>query len=248
MSTVATPAPEAQPPINHFGRIIGAIVSPKKTFAEIVQRPSWIAPVLVLTVLSAAVCFGINQRIDWREYIGHQMEQSPSTAQLTPEQKQQRVEGGAKFAPIITYVFGIPALLVITLIVAAVMLGAYNLLGGASLNFRTSMGIVSHAFSPGVISSVLFLLVLYLKPFGTVDLDNPVATNVGALLGEDAPKWLHKLGASLDVFSFWSLFLIAIGFAAASPKKLTFGKSFGIAVAVWAVYVVAKVGWASIFS
>ncbi len=248
MSTVATPVPEAQAPINHLGRIIGAIMSPKKTFGEIAHRPSWIAPVLVLTVLSAAVCFGINQRIDWREYISHQMEQSPSTAQLTPEQKQQRVEGGAKFAPIVTYAFGVPALAVVTLVVAAVMLGAYNLLGGASLNFRTSLGIVSHAFSPGIISSVLFLLVLYLKPFGTVDLENPVATNAGAFLAEGSAKWLQKLGSSLDIFSFWSLYLIALGFAAASPKKLTLGKSFGIALAVWAVYVVIRAGWAFIFS
>jgi hypothetical protein len=248
MSTTATPAPEAQAPINHIGRIVGAIVSPKKTFGEIVQRPSWIAPVLVLTVLSAIVCFAINQRIDWREFVSHQMEQSSSTAQLTPEQKQQRAEAGAKFAPIFTYVFGIPAFLVITVIVAGVMLGAYNLLGGASLNYRTSLGIVSHAYSPGIISSVLFLLVLYLKPFGTVDLENPVATNVGALLAEGSAKWLQKLGSSLDIFSFWTLYLIALGFSVASPKKLTLGKSLGIAVAVWAIYVLMRVGWAFAFS
>jgi hypothetical protein len=248
MSTTATPAPEAQAPINHIGRIVGAIVSPKKTFREIVQRPSWIAPVLVLTVLSTIVCFAINQRIDWREFVSHQMEQSSSTAQLTPEQKQQRAEAGAKFAPIFTYVVGIPAFLVITVIVAGGMLGAYNLLGGTSLNYRTSLGIVSHAYSPGIISSVLFLLVLYLKPFGTVDLENPVATNVGALLAEGSAKWLQKLGSSLDIFSFWTLYLIALGFAAASPKKLTLGKSLGIAVAVWAIYVLIRVGWAFAFS
>ena len=123
-----------------------------------------------------------------------------------------------------------------------------DLLGGASLNYRTSLGIVSHAFSPGIISSVLFLLVLYLKPFGTVDLENPVATNVGALLAEGSAKWLQKLGSSLDIFSFWTLYLIALGFAAASPKKLTLGKSLGIAVAVWAIYVLVRVGWALAFS
>src|SRR5713101_1132258 len=98
-TTSPMPAPEAPASIGPVGRIIGALFSPKKTFTDIAQKPSWLAPVLVLTVLSASVCFAINQRIDWREYIRHQMEQSPSAGQLSEEQKQQRIEGGAKFAP-----------------------------------------------------------------------------------------------------------------------------------------------------
>ena len=133
-------------------------------------------------------------------------------------------------------------------IVALVMWGAYNLLGGANTNFGTSLAITSHAFLTGLVSSVLYLLILYLKPYGTVDLDNPIAANVGAFLPEDAPKWLMALGTSLDLFSIWTLILLAIGFAATNPRKLRGGKAFAIAFSVWAVYVVSKVGRAFIFS
>jgi hypothetical protein len=36
----------------------------------------------------------------------------------------------------------------------------------------------------------------------------------------------------LDIFGIWALVLVAIGFAAADPKKLPFGKSIGIAIGV----------------
>jgi hypothetical protein len=247
-STSPMPAPQAQASIGPVRRIIGALFSPKKTFTDIARKPSWLAPVLVLTVLSAIVCFAINQRVDWREYIRHQMEQSSSAAQLSPEQKQQRIEGGAKIAPIMTYVFGVPAGVVIVVVVAGVMLGAYNLLGGTGLNYRMSLGVVSHAYVPAFISSLLLLLILYLKPFGTVDLDNPLAANLAAFLPEGSSKVLVKLGTSIDLFAFWILFLIGAGFAAANPKKLTLGKSFGIAVSVYAVFVLIRVGLAFIFS
>ena len=56
------------------------------------------------------------------------------------------------------------------------------------------------------------------------------------------------LGKSIDIFSFWMLILIAVGFAAVNPRKLKFGQSLAIALGVWAVFVLLKVGAAWIFS
>lgn len=44
-----------------------------------------------------------------------------------------------------------------------------------------------------------------------MDLDNPLAANVGAILPDDSAKWLMALGKSIDLFSFWTLILLAIG-------------------------------------
>jgi hypothetical protein len=129
-----------------------------------------------------------------------------------------------------------------------VMWGAYSLLGGASTNFSTAFSITAHAFLTGLVSSPLFILILYLKPYGTADLENPVAANLAALLPEDSAKWLVALGKSIDLFTFWTLILLAIGFAAVNPKKLKGAKSFTIAFGVWAAYVVCRVGWAFAFS
>jgi Yip1 domain len=128
------------------------------------------------------------------------------------------------------------------------MWGAYNLLAGANTDFGTSFAITSHAALTGLVSSLLFILVLYLKPPGTVDMENPVATNLAALLPDDSAKWLLALLKSIDIFTFWTLILLAIGFAATNPKKLKGSKAFTIAFSVWAVYVVCRVGGAWIFS
>ena len=227
---------------------MGVFFSPKATFEDIVRKPSWLLPVLLTTVLSIGVSFSINQRMNWRDYISQQIEKSPRAAQLSPEQKQQQIEGGAKFSAPFTYAIGLCGPILATLIIGLIMWGAYSLLGGISTNFSTAFSITAHAFLTGLVSSPLFILILYLKPFGTVDLENPVAANLAAILPDDAAKWLIALGKSIDLFTFWTLILLAIGFAAVNPKKQKGAKSFTIAFSVWAVYVLCRVGWAFIFS
>jgi hypothetical protein len=248
MATTSVPAPEAQAAISPLGRIIGVLFSPGETFRDIVRKPGWVLPIVFLTLLSIAGSFSINQRINWREFMSQQIEKSPAAANMSAEQKEQRIEGGAKFSPPFTYAIGLLGPIIATLLVALVMWGSYNLLGGANTNFETSFGITSHAFLTGLVSSPLFILVLYLKPYGTVDLDNPVAANLAAVLPDDSAKWLVALGKSIDIFALWTLVLLAIGFAATNPKKLKGGKSFSVAFTVWAVFVVLRVGWAFIFS
>jgi Yip1 domain len=247
-TTTSLPAPEAQESISPLGRIIGVFFSPKATFEDIVRKPSWLLPVALLTVLSIGVSFAINQRINWREFMAQQIEKSPRAAQLSAEQKEQQIAGGAKFSPPLTYAIGVCGPMIVTILVALVMWGAYSLLGGVSTTFGTSLGITSHAFLTGLISSPLFILILNLKPSGTVDLENPVASNIAAFLPEDSAKWLVALCKSVDVFTIWTLILLAIGFAATSPKKLKGGKPFSIAFSIWAAYVLVRVGWAFIFS
>ena len=249
-TTTSLPAPEAQsqPAISPFGRIIGVFFSPTATFEDIVRKPSWVLPVVLLTLFSIGVSFAINQRINWREFMAQQIEKSPQAANMSAEQKEQRIEGGAKFSPMLTWAIGVCGPIVFALVVALVMWGAYNLLGGANTNFGTSFAITSHAALTGLVSSLLFILVLYLKPPGTVDLENPVATNLAAVLPDDSAKWLVALLKSFDIFTFWTLILLAIGFAATNLKKLKGSKAFTIAFSVWAVYVVCRVGSAWIFS
>src|ERR1700682_4110079 len=247
-TTTSLPAPDAQtqPAISPVGRITGVFFSPKATFEDIVRKPSWVLPVVLLTLFSIGVSFAINQRINWREFMSQQIEKSPQAASMSAEQKEQRIEGGAKFSPPFTYAIGVLGPIIFVLVVALVMWGAYNLLGGANTNFGTSFAITAHAALTGLVNSLLYILVLYLKPPGTVDLENPVATNLGALLPDGTAKWLTTLGTAIDLFSFWIMALIAMGFAAFNPKKIKMGSAFGIVLSVWAVYEAIRVGFAFI--
>lgn len=246
-SVATMEAPQPSAPINHVGRLFGVFFSPKTTFEDIAKRPSWVLPVALMAVLGLAVAFVMNQKVDWRDVASKRIEESPRAANLSAEQKQQQIEMSAKISPPIAYFFGVAWPVLQALIVAGIMLLAFNLLGGADARFGSAMGIISHAYFPWILYSLLFILILFLKAPGTVDLDNPIATNIGAFLPESTPKALASIAKSLDIFSFWTILLIAIGFTAVNPKKLG-GKALSIVVSVWAVYVAIKGGLAWIFS
>jgi hypothetical protein len=248
MATTTAAVPEAQEPINHFGRLIGVFFSPKATFESIARRPSWIVPVLVMTVLGIIVGFSMNKRVDWREVASKRIEESPSASQLSAEQKEQRLAMSAKISPAIAYCIGLLAPIIIAVLVGGVMLAAYNLLGGAGANYKVSMSIVSHAYFVSIVSSLILILILFLKPPGTVDLDNPVAANLGAFLPDGTSKTVMAMGTAIDLFSFWIIGLIGIGFAAFNPRKLKTGSAIGIALVVWGVYQVLLVGITFVFS
>jgi hypothetical protein len=248
MATIPAPVAEPQAAISPFGRIIGVLFSPKATFEDIARKPSWLLPVLISTVLGIASTVVLNQRMDWRDYITQQIEKSPRAANMPAEQKEKQVEISAKVTVYIVYLAGAIGSVCFAVIVGAVMMLAYNLLAGAGASFSQSLGIAAHSLVVGVVSTPIFLLVLLLRPKGTIDPENPVATNLAAFLPEESAKWLLTLCKSIDVFTIWILLLIAIGFAAVNPKKLKGGKAYVVAFSVWGVVVVVKVLWAFVTS
>jgi hypothetical protein len=251
MSTVTTPAapsPEQPASKSAVGRIFGVFFSPKATFEDVVRKPSWIVPIVVITFFSLIVSVSLNQRVDWREVASQRIEKSSRASQLSPEQKEQQLAMSAKISPAITYCIGLIFPILFALIIALVMMGVYNLMAGAGVNYGTSLAITSHAFVPNLLSSLIFLLVLWIKPPGTVDLENPVATNIAAVLPEGTAPWLAALCKNLDVIIFWTLILIGIGFAAAAPKKLKGGKAYTLAFSALALWIVLRVGIAFVFS
>jgi len=249
MVTVPSPVAEPQGGISPFGRIIGAFFSPKATFEDIVRKPNWLLPTVLILLMSLAAVIALNSHFSWRDYISQQIEKSPRAAQLSVEAKERQVEMSAKYSPAVAYVFGLVLPICGILVIALVLWGAFSIMAGAGTNYKTALAIVSHAIVPAsVISTILFVTVLFLKPVGMFDLDNPIATNVAALLADDASKWLVALCKNLDLLELWKLVLLSIGFAAVSPKKLRGGKAFSIVFGVFLVYLVLRVGIAFAFS
>ena len=246
MATTATPVPEAPARINHFGRIIGALFSPKKTFAEIAERPSWLAALLLMVVLGTAVGAMLNKKMNWGDYIRHKAEENQRFAQLSEEQKDQALAPQIKFWSRFSYCAGAVGVPIFALFFALLYWASFNLFSGAGLRYGTAFAITVHAYVPSIIQSVLALIILPLKTFGDVDPESVVATNVKAFLSDGSPKWLEALGSSLDLFWIWFMVLAAVGFAAANPKKVKPGTAYSVVFGLWGVWVLAKVVWAAI--
>ena len=97
---------------------------------------------------------------------------------------------------------------------------------------------------PLIISCVLAIVILLIKPRGDVDPEHFLASSVSGFLPDGAPHWLEALGQSLELFWIWSLALVAIGFSAANPKKIKSGSAFLTVFGIWGVWVLGKVAWA----
>lgn len=247
----AVPSPQA-PSVNSFGRVFGALFNPKPTFESIAQRPTWVLPLLFLLAISVVVIALFGQRVGWRSFMEKQdatnSRAQKQMEQMTPAQREQMLETQTKFASVVGYVGAVIGTFAGAALAAVVLLAAFNLLAGQKIGFSTSLGIVAHSWMPYFVSGLLGILILFIKDPSTVDLEHLVASNPGALLADNSPKWLVSLLTSLDIFTFWALVLEAVGFSATNPKKLSFGRAFGTIFAVWIIYVLVKVGFAAAFS
>lgn len=254
MATPAIPAPaqHAPAPVSSVGRVFNVFFEPKKTFESIVQRPTWVLPMLIVIVLGLVAVATIGSRIGWRQVIDHQIASSPRAQQrmeqIPAAQRESILEKQAKFAGVFGYVGAVVGTVVAEIIVAALLLAAFKIISGSQIGFSTSLGIVAHSWMPYVISGILGIVILFIKDPSTIDVQNIVASNPGALLPDNSAKWLVSLLTSLDIFTFWAIILQAIGFRATNPKKVSFGQALGIIVALWLVFVFLKVGFAAAFA
>lgn len=258
MSEAATPHPSApaespQAKIGAIGRIVGVFFSPGETFEDIARAPSWIAPLIVLTLTGLLISYALARRVDWSEYTRKQIERVPAAAsrleQLPPERRAQAMESSARRQPIQRYVRGAIGSLCLILIMGGIYLGAFKLAGaGGALNFKTARAIVAHGYLPLAIRELIGVPIVFLKDAAAIDPDNFVASNLAAFLPGNAPLWYLPPAAWVDLFGLSCLVLVAIGFWKASPKKLTFGKSMGIVLGVSLTIILFFTGLAYMFS
>jgi Yip1 domain len=248
MASATTPSQAATGSDNSFARIFGALFSPKPTFASIVQRPTWVVPVILGCILFIAVVFAFTQRGGWASFFQKQMADNSRVQQMTPEDRENLLEKQVKIAPIFGYVEGVVIPPVGALLSAAVLLGIFNLSGATKTTFKVALAIVAFAWCPWLIHGLLSILIIFLKDPATVDLQNVVASNPGAFLPEGSAKWLAALLGSIDLFAIWTLILLAIGFSATNPKKLSFGKAAALAGAGWLIFILLKVGLTAAFA
>ena len=236
--------------MGEIGRLTGIIWEPKPVFEDLAARPRWWAPIILLTILSIVFVTAFSRRVGMDTFMRQQMDKqfqtNPQMAQLNAEQRERLMSVSATYAKYSMFGGAVVGIAVSTLLVAAIMLGSLNLLGGAGLKFREAFSVTSYSFLPSAISTVLTLVVMLLKNPEDFDLQRPLPANLGAFLStQTTPKWLHALASSFDLFTIWVMLLMALGFSVVA-KRLSFGKSLTLVLVPWALYVLIKVGLAGI--
>lgn len=248
--TPQTPSPAPVAPESgggFFQNLIDVYFSPREAFTRIVRNPRILLPLVGYVVLVLGFTGIWMQKMDAREFMKTQIEESGQADRIPAEQREAIIEQQAKWMPIFAWVMGPVGIAVTLVVIAGVLMFIYRFFYSSEVTFRQAFAIVTWIFfAVSLVSTPLMLLVLQLKGDWNVNPQEVIQANLGLLLEKSsAAKPLWALLSSIDLFSLWMVFLLAVGFAVAS-RKPTGSAIWGVAIP-WILIVLAKVGWAAIF-
>ncbi|MGA3019540.1 MAG: YIP1 family protein [Bryobacteraceae bacterium] len=244
-------AVEPQPAgMGELARLTGVFFEPGKTFADVVQRPSWFVPMLLTVLFGLIFCVVVGQRIGWDNIAQQQMEKR--MAKMQPEQRAQAMQQAdltKKITQVSAYTIAVIGPAIGYLIAAAVLLGIVAGILSAPVKFKQVFAIMCYSGMIGVVAAGLTVVVIFLKKNpADFDIQHPLAFNAGALMDPNGPnKFLFALASSLDLFSLWRILLIAVGLKAAAGKKLSFGGALFAVLLPWCVLVLIGATFAGMF-
>jgi hypothetical protein len=243
----AVPAPPPADSDGFLSRLGNLYFGPSDAFRSIAARPMAWQPLLAMIVLHLAFTALWMSKVDPPTFLRNQMEMSGQADKMSPDQLATAVQRGSAF--IKPFAWATPVfLIIITIIIAAVFLLVFKLFMAGPVTFGQSWAIVLWTFlATSLVGSPLTMLVMALKGEWNLPPDQVLMANLGALLDRaEVAKPIYTLAQSLDLLSFWNLFLMSTGFAAATKKS--FGTAAVGVVGTWAVFVLIKVGFAALRS
>jgi hypothetical protein len=99
------------------------------------------------------------------------------------------------------------------------------------------------------VESVLKAVVVALKK-QEINIFNPLTSNAAAFMDmATSPRFLYAIGAAFDVFTIWTMLLMAVGLsAAAGRKRLSFGGALFAVAGPWLLLVLIGASMASMFA
>jgi hypothetical protein len=218
----ATPAPKPKGPPNEFEKIIGVFFEPAKTFADLGRHPNWWVPWLLLSVVSLGWIYAVQTKIGWDQVAENNVKMSPKQAdaldKLPADQRDQRMAFAAKITKGIAWATPI-MILVFTAIFAGLYLAIYNFGLGAKVTYGRSLAIAMYASLPSVLKYLLGIVFVFILDPETYNMQQPVASNLGALIDPMQHRFLFGVLSGVDLFIIWGTILTAIGFEQCTKVK-----------------------------
>ncbi|MEO8358541.1 MAG: hypothetical protein ABI672_00805 [Vicinamibacteria bacterium] len=231
-----------------LGNLFNLYFEPSATFAKIFTKPRIVAIVLfqiALGVLFSTIWF---QKLDAKEFMRQQMELNPRIQQMPTEQVEKIIETQASFMKTWGRIGPLIAPLVLDGLLAGLLMFMFRFFMAAEVSFLASLATVAWTFATvGLVQTPIMLAVMALKGDWNLSPDQVVQANPTVFFEASAlPRWLWSLLGSFDLFSLWTLFLLAAGLSVASKRGLSTGL-WGVGIC-WVVYVSVKTGFLLIFS
>jgi len=235
-------APSAPPVKGSLWRLQGIFFQPKETFQEIARKPTWLIAAILCVVIGAGGLLYVMETIGFENIM---VRGAQSRGQeLTEEQIQMMGSPAMKGFSYGMMIVGTPVVMLLT---AGLLLALFWLVG-SDATFSRAFSVVAHsllAFT--VVSTVISVLIVMLAADPTeLDIQSLVASNLGALVSRTESPVLFAALSSVDVLTFYYLFLLSLGMSIVGRKS--FGTSAALVFVLWVVWVLLKTGWTAIFT
>jgi len=220
-------------------RLVGVFFEPKKTFADIAQRPRWFIPFLISAVFSVGFLYAFSTHIGWDPYLHKMLDTNSRVQQLTAEQRQNIFTLYSRIIPIFVYVAPVLGVLIAYLLGSSIALGIVKGLMGVPVRFKQVLSAYAYGGLPNIIYSVLATVVVFVtRNPEDFNPQNGFMSNPAALMDPmTASKFLYTVARYVDVFVIWGVLLTATGLKAAGGKKLSFGGALFAVVLPFLVFI-----------
>lgn len=231
-----------EPPMSTMEKLTGIFYEPTRVFRNLRAHPRWLAPFLVISVITAVYTAAFVQRLTPERIVNYtmeKMEQAPikppadQMEQLREDNLQQakqpiqRVQTAAKtfFGFFLWYSF----------LTGLCLLGV--LVFGGRINFWQAFAAVLYAAMPvAVIQRVLSLVILFIKEPDDIhpilNQESLVQDNLGFFFSPADNPVLYVLGSSIGLLLFYGLWLRAKGLANAG-YKVSPTAAWGTTILIW---------------
>ncbi len=249
MEDTAMGSAQEAPTMSFGQRLSGIFFEPTRTFTDIDKKTTWIGIFVIMAILGIVTAYAMMSHLDTEAMVRQQMAarnmSEEQINQAVAAQQQSPLMRNLKYLGVVVAPV---AQIVSYLVIAGVFLLVFVLMG-APLTFKKAFAVTIWGMSPaGIVMSILSVALIYIKNPSTIDVNQGVVmSNLGGLVNSKSNPVLASLLGSIDIFSFWTIVLLSIGFAAISQKKLTPKKAAVGVVILWVIFVLGKAGWRAIF-
>lgn len=255
LSYISLPDVPPEPPLSTLEKLTGIFYEPTRVFRNLRSNPSWVAPLLVIGILSAAYVAAFTQRLTAERIINYTVDKMAETPFIPPEAVEQARDQGLQDAksPIVKVnnaIKSVVGVFIATFIVAGIYMLALLAFGGR-INFWQAVSVLAYASLPtAVITKLVSFVLLYLKSPDDIHplmgQETLLQDNLGILFAPKDHPVLFVIAASIGILSFYKLWLVAKGLHEGATK-VSSTAAWGVAITIWVIGLLLIVSVTALF-
>jgi hypothetical protein len=250
------PTPTEQvSPMGAMDRIIGIFMEPGNTFRALKARPTWLVAFLVMGLFVAAHTLVYTMRVPFETRMQAGFDRTMKAVgrfttdelqlKAIREEMERQIQQGESLVGKLRAAGGVIIFMFVIALIGAALYFVGVILVGKRITFKQALAVrVYSEVPPVIVSSLLLIVLMYLKSPDEIDPVDPASmltSNLGPLVDRQEHLVLGTIANNIDLFQIWSLVLAVIGLTI-MPDKMKRGPAIGIVVVVWLLGPLLKIG------